>query len=98
MLLSEYTYRVRLEPGFVRLLKLEPGHNTEIGCEIVERSLDSAQDQYITLSYAWGDIALSDWISCQGQKLAIGKNLHTALWQFRERGEISFIWVDAICL
>ncbi|KAF1999212.1 HET-domain-containing protein [Amniculicola lignicola CBS 123094] len=93
-----YLYDSTLSNHMIRLLQLGPGMGDDpIRCSLVEKSLDQ-EFIYNALSYTWGDPTRTRTISCEGQRLVITESLHAALWQFREDGRVTPLWVDAVCI
>ena len=96
--IRRFLYEETLSGDSIRLLQLEPGHDDQlIRCNLVVKSLDS-NPVYTALSYAWGDQTIKHEISCDGQPLHIGENLHSALWQIRQDNRADALWVDAVCI
>jgi Heterokaryon incompatibility protein (HET) len=78
--IHRYLYEGILSDDSIRLLQLEHGHDDQpIKCNLVVKHLDNNTD-YNALSYHWGDQTIQHEISCDGQPLKIGENLHSALW------------------
>lgn len=78
----EYT---PLEQGYIRLLKILPGEDSEpVSCKLVTVSL-TEEPEYAALSYTWGIGAADQIISINGRRLMVGRNLEDALREFRAR-------------
>jgi hypothetical protein len=100
-----------------RLLEMLPGTEGEITCLLHNKSLENCPD-YDALSYTWNDprptveqterdapVSEIFYVSCNGQRLQVGRNLDSALQQLREfwlhGNKIAlqkYIWIDAICI
>ena len=83
----------------IRLLRLDPGTDDEpisFSLKIVESYLSSSR--YDALSYCWGDEKAVAEVVCNGEMLAVTKNLCAALHHLRQRGPSNLIWADAICI
>ena len=48
------------------------------------------------LSYAWGDPHAKQRVICDGKKLNIGQNLHSALLHLRYPDKPRLLWVDCL--
>jgi hypothetical protein len=89
----------------IRLITLSPRGPSEIEkievvrCSIKHASLDD-QDDYVALSYTWGDPNNTLPILVDGATLPVTVNLAGALQQFQPAaGEPSItMWVDAVCI
>ena len=98
-------------PDSIRLLKLEPGDSDALleGTFTIV-SLSDPGLSYDALSYTWGNPLDEDnrffephndskhYVNCDGKRIEILKNLRDALWQLRQLGEFSYLWIDAICI
>ncbi|KAJ6192932.1 heterokaryon incompatibility protein-domain-containing protein, partial [Bipolaris maydis] len=96
----------------IRLLDLKFGHDDEIISLGIEKYRIDDHPPYIALSYTWGDANDTLNLLCNGRIIAVTRNLHEALWQFREnrkrlarlkpytrsRNQPLHFWVDAICI
>jgi hypothetical protein len=100
-----------------RLLEILPGTEPEITCLLHNASLENGPD-YDALSYTWNDprptveqiesdalVSKIFYVSCNGQRLQVGRNLDNALQQLREfrlrDNKVAlqkYIWIDAICI
>ncbi len=70
--------------------------DTVIECTI--RQVPLAEDQYICLSYAWGDEASPAQIVLNGKLFMVWRNLYQFLLQARKHKLSDDLWIDAICL
>ena len=76
--LKLFEYSDVLQKGQIRLMKLlNEADATPIHCELFTTSATLAA--YKALSYAWGDTRFTHQIVCNGQRLMITGNLHSAL-------------------
>src|SRR3569833_2294898 len=89
------TNQIRL----LRLLPLEPGQgNDSSQYELFTSDLDSCENTYSALSYAWGSPDQSvRRIKVNGIDFPVRENLGHALAALRTAGERVF-WIDAICI
>ena len=98
-------------PDSVRLLKLKPGDSDALlEGTLTVVSLSDPGLAYRALSYTWGNPLDEDsrffephndckyYLNCGGKHIEILKNLRDALWQLRQLGEFSYLWIDAICI
>ena len=108
---STYIYTPLSMPDSIRLLKLEPGDSDAlIDGTLSILSLSDPGLSYGALSYTWGNPLDEDsrffephddsknYVNCGGKRIEISKNLRDALWQLRQLGEFSYLWIDAICI
>jgi hypothetical protein len=86
------------EKPTIRLCALEPGSGSDpICCAIHEAHLfPSVSQPYEAISYTWSGPKTD--IICNGSRLSIGGNLHTALAHLRNEDIPRIIWVDEICI
>ncbi|OCK83636.1 HET-domain-containing protein [Lepidopterella palustris CBS 459.81] len=83
----------------IRLLRLEPGKGDDpIVCTLQPTGLRGNHQPYEALSYVWGSRNSFGEITCNKQKIIIGKNLRHALHRLRKPGSPRMIWVDALCI
>ena len=108
---SIYIYNTLPMPDSIRLLRLEPGDSDALleGTFTIV-SLSDPGLSYRALSYTWGnpldegsrffepDNDSKHYVNCAGKRVEILKNLRDALWQLRQLGEFSYLWIDAICI
>ena len=93
-----------LYPGnHIRILLLYPSRDfhAPISCSLLQLSLDSLNSDiypYEALSYTWGSKVLDHEVYCEGQKLLVTKNCHTALKYLRLRSGTRNLWIDSICI
>ncbi|KAI1139680.1 heterokaryon incompatibility protein-domain-containing protein [Hypoxylon sp. FL0543] len=91
----------------VRLIQIEPstGEDEPVRCrlDVVELKPDV---RYAALSYVWGDPTITEDIIVNDVRLRVTVNLEAALRQFRKTGlpvdsdigNVTQLWVDAICI
>jgi hypothetical protein len=90
-----------LQPGFTRVLILEPGDiNAEIFCTLEHINISDPGLNYgfEALSYSWGDPTPNHIIICNGQTVGITSNLFGALRYLRLEDSSRTLWIDAICI
>jgi hypothetical protein len=93
----QYQYQPLTGLDQIQLLHIVPGSlNAPIHVKLVEISIKQAEN-YVALSYVWGDPEPLHNIFIDGQRLEIRQNLLGALWRFRKQGTL-IIWADAICI
>jgi hypothetical protein len=97
---SPFSYSISLvTDGDIRLL--EPTNEADgLHLNIRSASLDNPQLEYDALSYVWGSHMQTFPIICNGYRLHVHGNLHSALPFLARRYEGAKsrpIWIDAIC-
>ena len=97
-----FLYNEELADRVIRLIEIENGSGDDeirISLKITSMDTQGTQPEYQALSYVWGSILDKKTIICNSVPLEIGQNLHHALWQIREDGDIKLPWwVDAVCI
>ena len=79
-----------------RLVELLPGEDGDkVTCSLHTVSWADPPD-YEGLSYAWGDPHAEQRVICDGKKLNIGQNLHSALLHLRYSDKPRLLWVDCL--
>lgn len=68
-----------------------------LSCSLVHRSLDD-NIVFEALSYTWGDANLRRYISLDGRKFLVTRNLDIALRHLRYVHDERFLWIDALCI
>ncbi|KAK7193701.1 HET-domain-containing protein [Paraphaeosphaeria sporulosa] len=110
-LTSPFRYdRLNWASNEIRLIKILPGNSSvsvnddgPIACEIISVSLKD-KPQYIALSYAWGDTALTRPLILNGRLLHATASLDTALRQIRKMQlqgttyQDQLFWIDALSI
>lgn len=94
------------EPGNIRLLRLMPHGNKEVGiqCQLLEYHLDEGPHVYEALSYAWDSkdnpkpIYIQSDDKSDNSAYYVRANLYAALLHLRNHTTDRIIWVDAICI
>jgi hypothetical protein len=69
----------------------------EIRCELIDSTLSSAQE-YVSLSYTWGDHALTRSILLNDTLFPVTESLYTALRHLLNEEDSLTLWIDAICI
>ena len=102
---SIYQAKQLVGPRDIRVLDIEPAEDFDetIRCSLRVISLDSNENSYKTLSYAWQSFENCKSIYCDGKSLTITSDLELALKRIREKMNsestiVSTIWIDAICI
>ncbi|OTA93654.1 hypothetical protein M434DRAFT_395471 [Hypoxylon sp. CO27-5] len=96
-------------PSQVRFIEILPCDTEEDDVSCVLKVAELGPDtRYAALSYVWGDPEVTKDIIVNGIMLPVTTNLESALRQFRKTGfpkgcledigEITQLWVDAICI
>ncbi|KAH8896937.1 HET-domain-containing protein, partial [Thozetella sp. PMI_491] len=86
-------------PSEVRLIDIQPGALSEPLSITLERHIIRSTNDYIALSYHWGDPKEARVkVPCNGQDIAITRNLHEALTYIRMPHNPVRIWADALCI
>lgn len=92
-------YKPLTRPLEIRVLVLHPGEKgSPIKCSLQHSSLRSKRSGFEALSYVWGNPTVTNEISCDNRKKAVGKNLYDALERLRLPEEDRVLWVDALCI
>lgn len=107
---SPLKYEPLTSPKEIRLIEIQSGY-AMIKCSLYHAIYDEAE--YHAVSYTWGDPrpwqsfeeskaweqADEYWVSCNGQKLQVARNLHDLLTSLRAKRYFKTpIWVDSICI
>jgi len=53
---------------------------------------------YEALSYLWGDASVAENVVLNDSEITVTKNLHTCLRVLRNRNDVGYLWIDAICI
>ena len=86
-------------PDEIRLVKIFPGSGiSTVKCELQSAALGPETPKYIALSYCWGNVTHKTWVNCNGQRLALTKDLLNAIRRLRRKDEIIILWIDQICI
>lgn len=96
---SKFIYQPIQNPREIRLVKILPGiRRTKVRCGLETAFLDHDLPEYDALSYCWGDASQKAWVTCNGQRLEITKDLFTAIQRFRHKEKTIRIWIDQLCI
>ena len=83
----------------IRLVKVFPGSGSSaIKCKLQSAILGPETPKYVALSYCWGNATHKTWVNCNGQRLALTKDLLNAIRRLRRKNEIVTLWIDQICI
>jgi hypothetical protein len=107
--LEPINIHAELEPGFTRVLVIEPGTRDEqISCTLEPMEILGVREQdestpverhlYEALSYTWGDATKCQTIECNGKHFGVSQNLFDALINIRLSDKKRTIWIDALCI
>ncbi|RMY83831.1 hypothetical protein D0861_07247 [Hortaea werneckii] len=81
-----------------RLLYIEPGEfDDPIRCGMSTRQA-SDRDEYMCLSYVWGNTSEAVTIHLNSYSKLVTRNLHCALQRLRSHGYLAALWIDALCI
>ena len=87
------------QPDNFRIVHLSAGKGDEpLSCVLKEFPIDDLQGSYIAISYTWRTAKLTRTIACNGYKIRITRNLHSALRRIRLPTQYLRIWCDALCI
>ncbi|KAK7186189.1 hypothetical protein DPSP01_005019 [Paraphaeosphaeria sporulosa] len=99
--LLPYEYEM-LNPGYFRLISLQPGHVDEPLVASVSHApllAEPPTPYYEALSYTWGGLEFENILRIQGKGiLRIGRTLHDALRRLRYPDRSRSLWADAVCI
>jgi hypothetical protein len=105
---SEYDYRESLDAGTIRLVQIQSANSAEGQLQLVISKHEMASaPSYHSISYTWGPpeedttpYTADDRraILLNGSTFYVLPNLHDALVRLQGEDEVSYIWVDAICI
>lgn len=91
----------QLTPGLkqIRVLNIASGDDNEpITCSLNVVDIEMSAT-YTALSYVWGTYSVErDTITCDGIRIEVKNNCHSALWHLRNKLGRFQIWVDAVCI
>ncbi|KAI1175059.1 heterokaryon incompatibility protein-domain-containing protein [Nemania sp. FL0916] len=96
----EISYRPLSNSGHeIRILVIEPlsPEDNRIRCHLEHASLYDLGNDFVALSYYWGDHNALKRIIVSGELVAITFNLYKALEELRRRG-LYRVWVDDLCI
>lgn len=94
---TRYQY-LPLQENSIRLVKILPGQEPLIKCEIVYATLGQNIPLYTALSYAWGDSHDKLAIDLGGAYMRVTVSLHGALHALRQKQQSTLVWADALCI
>ncbi|RMY71286.1 hypothetical protein D0863_05257 [Hortaea werneckii] len=81
-----------------RLIYIEPGDfDDPIRCRMATRQA-SDRDEYMCLSYVWGNTSEAIMIHLNSCPKPVTRNLHSALQRLRSHGYLAALWIDALCI
>ncbi|RMY69602.1 hypothetical protein D0863_06347 [Hortaea werneckii] len=81
-----------------RVLYIESGEfDDPIRCRMATRQA-SDRDEYMCLSYVWGDFSEAVMIHLNSYPKLVTRNLHSALQRLRSHGYLAALWIDALCI
>ncbi|KAI1736531.1 heterokaryon incompatibility protein-domain-containing protein [Xylaria scruposa] len=93
-----YSYSKLTGEDSIRIMRLLPGRAGDpIHVQIQHASL-STEQEYMAVSYAWGNRMALRTIICEGKRIQIPISLCRALTYMRHPLNPIYLWVDAICI
>lgn len=96
---ENFHYQPLTRPNEIRLVKILPGSRvSSVKCEIQSAILGLETPKYVALSYCWGEATHKTWVSCNGRRLALTKDLLNALRRLRRKDDAQTLWIDQICI
>jgi len=82
----------------IRVCYIESGKWSDpVRCRMVTRFIDQEED-YMCLSYVWGDMQDAFTIEVNSHPVSVSKNLWYALRRLRWYGTAGALWIDALCI
>ncbi|OTA31013.1 hypothetical protein BTJ68_08755 [Hortaea werneckii EXF-2000] len=82
----------------IRLIYIEPGKfHDPMRCRMATRQASDC-DEYMCLSYVWGDTSEAVTIQLNSFPKLVTRNLHSALQRLRSHGYLAALWADALCI
>lgn len=86
------------ESSHIRLVQLKPGRrNEDVSVQIVPVPFNEAPT-YEAISYAWGEVNVTEPVSVNGVKCRIPVNLLAFFRQRQSMPDQSPLWIDALCI
>lgn len=83
--------------NYIRILRILPGiEGQAIQCFVHAEQRSSAR--YEALSYVWGDPTLQRFITLNGTRYSVGKNVYECLAHLRRATTERKLWVDTLCI
>ena len=86
----------QLKENEIRLIKLLPGSDSDIKCELLH-ALPDASD-YEALSYCWGLVENPQRIGINQSNFYVTPTLYRALYSLRDPQHPRTMWIDQICI
>jgi hypothetical protein len=89
-------------PNTIRVLGILPGEeNSPVITKLRVTVVNDSDLPYDALSYYWGSPENPESVLCNGESIAVTRNLYSYLNQCRSNiapDKIHWIWIDAICI
>ena len=101
---APFSYKSLSQKDSIRLLLVQPAlsDDTIIRCSLIHTTLSECKyeilENYIALSYTWGNMNRSKWILIDDMEHSVTDNLYSALQDIRDRTRVLRLWADAICI
>ncbi|KAK3504188.1 heterokaryon incompatibility protein-domain-containing protein [Neurospora crassa] len=83
----------------IRIVTLHPASfDDPVFCTLDHVALDGPRDDYIAISYTWGDPTQTKDINLNGHSYPVTTSLHLALTYLRKKNEPRRLWIDSFCI
>ncbi|EGZ68665.1 HET-domain-containing protein [Neurospora tetrasperma FGSC 2509] len=88
-----------LQDSEIRVVTLHPASWYDpVSCTLDHVVLDGPRDDYIAISYTWGDPTQTKDIELNGHSYPVTTNLHLALRYLRNKDKPRRLWIDSLCI
>lgn len=88
-----------LQGNEIRIVTLHPASfDDPVFCTLDHVALDGPRDDYIAISYTWGDPTQTKDINLNGHSYPVTTNLHLALSYLRNEDKPRRLWIDSLCI
>lgn len=96
---EELYQKLAVHGAQTRILHLQPADNFDgdIECNLEIIDLASPDQEYVALSYSWGDEPRDRTVHCSNLEIDVMKSCVDALRALREQHE-KLIWIDQLCI
>lgn len=98
--LNQAAQQIRLVHLFPASYRLQKDRDI-VSCFTQVVSLEdypSSEEQYLALSYTWGNVSQTTPIFLDNQRIHVTEHLANALQRFEHEDQVLRLWVDAICI
>ncbi|EAA31040.1 HET-domain-containing protein [Neurospora crassa] len=88
-----------LQGNEIRVVTLHPASfDDPVFCTLDHVALNGPRDDYITISYTWGDPTQTKDINLNGHSYPVTTSLHLALTYLRNEDKPRRLWIDSLCI